>query len=384
MAQRQANEGAACERVWMRAALPGEVGEEPEAVAAGRHGIGPSQEHVVAGARRHRIAEPAQAAGRRQHDRHHVPSSRHGMAEGMDPPARVEERPIGAGEDDPRRPQRERGGAGRHRTDPDPIGRLVTAAGHDRRARPQPGLGRRCIGHAPGHLRPFEGARQPGRRDAQRLQHDRGPVARRQVEQQRAGRIGLVDRMLAGQLEANVVLGQQHMGDPRPHLRLVLADPEQLRRREAGQRVVAGDLDQPLRPDRLADRVAFRGRALVVPQDGGAQHRVGGVQDDGPVHLSGEPNPLDLLRPRPCLAEHGPNRCHRAGPPVARILLAPQRPGGGQAVGGLADAAHHAVAIDQDGLGGGGRDVEPEDEAHGRQVVSLRRRRPRRWPRCAR
>ena len=47
------------------------------------------------------------------------------------------------------------------------------------------------------------------------------------------------------------------MGDARPHVRLVLRDPEQLGRGEAGQCVVAGDLDQPLRADRRADLVAL-------------------------------------------------------------------------------------------------------------------------------
>ena len=124
-----------------------------------------------------------------------------------------------------------------------------------------------------GHLRPLERRRHPRGVDAQRVEHHRRPVAGGEVEQQRPGAVGLVERVSAGQPVADVVLGQQHVGDAGPDLRLVLANPDQLGGGEPGQRVVAGDLDEPLRADGRADLVALGGRALVVPQDRRPQDR---------------------------------------------------------------------------------------------------------------
>ncbi len=55
-------------------------------------------------------------------------------------------------------------------------------------------------------------------------------------------------------------------------LGLVAAEPEELRRGEPRERPVAGQGDQPLEPDALLDLGALGGRALVVPEDRGADH----------------------------------------------------------------------------------------------------------------
>jgi hypothetical protein len=99
--------------------------------------------------------------------------------------------------------------------------------------------------------------------------------------------------VLAGQLQPNEVLGQEHVGDPRPGLGLVIANPHELRGREPGDRVVARDLDEPLRPDHLADQVALRGGPLVVPQDRRAEHPVRGIEQDRAMHLSRQAHRLD-------------------------------------------------------------------------------------------
>ena len=56
---------------------------------------------------------------------------------------------------------------------------------------------------------------------------------------------------LAGQAEADVVLGQQELARLGEDLRLVVAHPEDLGRAEAGERRVAGQLDRPVAPDRV-------------------------------------------------------------------------------------------------------------------------------------
>ena len=133
------------------------------------------------------------------------------------------------------------------------------------------------------------------------------PVARGEVEQDRAGAVGLVDGVLAGQAQPQVVLGQQDVGGPRPHVGLVVADPDELRGGEAGQGVVAGDRDQPLRPDRGADRVALGRGPLVVPEDRRPEHAVGVVEQHQPVHLAGQPDRDDVVA-RHARRRPGPTR----------------------------------------------------------------------------
>ena len=112
------------------------------------------------------------------------------------------------------------------------------------------------------------------------------------------GAVGLVEGVVAGQPQAQVVLGQEDVGRPGPHLGLMVADPDELRRGEPGQRVVAGDLDQPLATDRRADRVAFGRGPLVVPQDRRAEDPVGLVEQHQPVHLAGQPDRDDVVTRR--------------------------------------------------------------------------------------
>ena len=84
VAERQADERAAGQRVRVRAALARQVRQEEQAVAAGGDLGRRRDELVELDARRQRVAEPAQAAGRRQHHRHHVPAPGDRVAEGVD------------------------------------------------------------------------------------------------------------------------------------------------------------------------------------------------------------------------------------------------------------------------------------------------------------
>ena len=94
MGQRQADETAAGVGIGVRRPLAGEVGQEEQALAAGRHGFGLFRQQVVdfclsplglghVGLAQ-RVAEPLQrAAGRKVHA-HHVPLAAHRVAEGVD------------------------------------------------------------------------------------------------------------------------------------------------------------------------------------------------------------------------------------------------------------------------------------------------------------
>ena len=94
-----------------------------------------------------------------------------------------------------------------------------------------------------------------------------------------------VGRTLGRQTEPDVVLRQEHVRDSPEDVRLVPAKPEQLRRGEARQRAVAGQLHEARKPDPLLDLGALELGPLVVPEDRGAQHAGLLVEDDKPVHL---------------------------------------------------------------------------------------------------
>jgi len=123
--------------------------------------------------------------------------------------------------------------------------------------------------------------------------------------------------VLIGELETDVVLGQQDVRDAPVDLGLVLGQPQQLGRGEPGQRSVAGQLHEPIEADALLDLLTLRLRAPVVPQDRGAQRTASRVERDEPVHLAREPDAggvggVELLED-----------LRRPAPPVLGILLAP-------------------------------------------------------------
>ena len=90
MARGQPDERAAGQRIGVRAALAGRYGRKSRPSLPGRHVGRPSSTRSPnATPGRQRVAEPAQAAGRRQHHRHHVPPPGHGVAERVDAAVRA-------------------------------------------------------------------------------------------------------------------------------------------------------------------------------------------------------------------------------------------------------------------------------------------------------
>ena len=92
--------------------------------------------------------------------------------------------------------------------------------------------------------------------------------------------------MVAGQLQAHVVLGQEDVGGFGEDGRFVMRQPEKLGGGQAGHGGDAGDLAEV--GDGGFKGLALGGGAAVVPQDRGAQGAVGRVQQDGAMHLAGE------------------------------------------------------------------------------------------------
>ena len=207
---------------------------------------------------------------------------------------------------------------------------------------------------------------QPSARDLERLADLLRPRARGDVEEQRAGGVGGVDRALAGEPEAHVVLGQEHVRDPGVRIGLVAPQPEQLRRGESRQGAVARQLDQASQPDARLDLGALRRSALVVPEDRGPDHVAVRVEADEPVHL-----PRQADRPRGQPRQAG----LRGAPPVVGILLRPAGLRRRERIALLGCGEHLAARGDRDPLDAGRADVDADQCEFTRQA---RRRRARR------
>ncbi len=160
------------------------------------------------------------------------------------------------------------------------------------------------------------------------------------------------------------------------HVRLVVAQPEQFRRREARERAVARQRGQPREPERRLDLAALGAGALVVPDDRRPQHAVIGVERDQAVHLTGEPDALRRTGGGAQPREHGLRR----PPPILRILLSPAGARRRQRIPGIRGRDDATVGIEGEPLDAAGADVQPE-YAHGRcaeRPLSLMRPGPRR------
>jgi hypothetical protein len=164
--------------------------------------------------------------------------------------------------------------------------------------------------------------------------------------------------VLAGQLQAHVVLGQQDVLDARVDVGLVLREPQQLGRGEARERAVAGQLHEPREADPRLDLVALRLRAPVVPQDRRPQRAIGAVERDEPVHLARQPDTRGARGVE--LLQH----LGSAAPPVLGVLFAPPGARRRQRVGALGDREHRAALVDREALDRRGADVEPDEARH--------------------
>ena len=118
-----------------------------------------------------RVPEPPEAAGRRQHHSHHVPSFGHRVTERMEPALRIDERSVGGGEHDPRGSEREGDDTGHDGSHAHGGGGLIASARDHRRSRAQPGRLRGLRRDRARDRRPFVRPGEPGTVDPERLDH---------------------------------------------------------------------------------------------------------------------------------------------------------------------------------------------------------------------
>ena len=289
-----------------------------------------------------------------------MPHARHRMAESVQPAFRLDIRLGGRRKYHARGAQSQRNDARYDCPSAHAARRLISAAGHHRGAGPQSSERRSLCRDLPRDLRPFVAFRQPLGRDVQRGQHLRRPIATLQIEEQHAGPVGLVHRVLAGQPETHVVLRQQDVRGAGVDLRLVFAHPEDLRRREAGQHLVAGEGEQPVEAKPLGDLVALLTRALIVPEDRRPEHPIVAVEHRQPVHLAGHADGAHIVAGRARLCQRAADAGSRAFPPLMRILLRPERAGRGDGQLGGRAGDHCPLLIDQQRLSARRRDIYAE------------------------
>ncbi len=145
------------------------------------------------------------------------------------------------------------------------------------------------------------------------------------------------------------------------------ADPEELGGRETGQGRVGDQPDQRLATAGFRlDLVAFGRRALIVPEQGGADHLAGRIKEDRAVHLAAQADPATSRRLEPARA---------SGPARPSCLVASHQssgscsdqPGRGWSHGYSADAEARIVPLLVDGqrLGPGRTDVDSQRDTHG-------------------
>ena len=206
-------------------------------------------------------------------------------------------------------------------------------------------------------LRRLVHGREPFARNRERVCDFLGPAPAGDVEEQRARRVGDVGRVLPGEAQPDVVLGQQDVADPGVDVRLVPSQPQQLRSGEARKRTVARQRDQTLEPEQLLDLGALGACALVVPEDRRTKHAIRFVEADEAVHLAREPHAgrLDAERRQRLLARL---------PPVLGILLRPARLRRRERVALLGRGDHVARRRDRKRFHAGRPDVDPDEVFH--------------------
>ena len=364
VSQRQADECATSQRIRVRAPLAAQVWQEEEAVLPAAS-TSPAEAARVAEllAGGQCIAEPAQASRGRQHHGHEVPPSGDRMAEGMHSAVRLVDGLFVAAKITPDVPAKGQPIPGND-AHADGVRRLVAAARDDGRPGAQAGRLGGFRRDRSGHLRTLEGGRQPRWVERKRSEEIRRPVACREVEQQRPGSIGLVHGVLARQPVAGRSPWAAGRGRPGPDIGLVVADPDQLRGGQPGERVVAGDRDQALAPDaagsgRIRRRSAGRSRGSLAggPRRPHRAARAPCICPVSPTATTSSPDapaaartaPIAAIAPRPTKAR-GPARSREAWGVRSRTRDADRRA--------------PRPPVDQDGLGRRRRDVDPEDEAH--------------------
>ena len=220
---------------------------------------------------------------------------------------------------------------------------IATASGDAYRAI-QPPLRKALGGELPRRIAPFnKGGHLVGPHTAFLQQLGR-PCPRAHIKPTGASGVRHVHRHFSRQPVAQIILWQQHLGDTRENIRLMLGHPHKLGGRKPGKDDIAGN-----RPEIRVrvQRFGRLGRAGVVPQDAGPQHFASGIQQHRAVHLARQANALEPRPACPRLCPQARHRCRAGVQPIGRGLLGPASLWVRYAIAALGHRLHRAARIHQ-------------------------------------
>ena len=364
---RQADESAAGIGVQQGAALAHQVRQEDEAVGANRRllsllihqdvGIGVHFLGSVDLSLAESIAVPLQGQTGSQRAAHHGVGTGNGSAEGVYTALRIDLHLVGVSEHNTGCADGGEGLAFHHNAGTHSSSGIVTSAASNGSASDQTGHLSGFAGDIASHVRAFGQAGHQVIVDVQGIEDLLGPAAVGHVQQVGAAGVAHFGSVLAGQLEAHIVLGQQNVANLGPQFRLVLAHPQDLTSGEAGESGVGGDLDQTLTADGVGDLVALVLSTAIAPQNGFAQHVAIRIQQHQTMHLAADTQTLDVGSIHAALLDDGADGVAGSIPPIFGSLLSP-------AVLGLMEGIFDgfagnrlAVHIEQHGFGTGSTKV---------------------------
>ena len=304
----------------MRRPLATQIGEEEQAIRAWGRAGRQRAELVIADGAAKDVAPPAQRCARGQRHRHQVIALRHRMTEGMQPSGSINGELFGMRKEHAAASDRGADPARRDNAGADRGGRVVTGPRrHGKICRQSQLAGDR--GKQPAtDLGALQHLGHPVRWNVEGGQDLRRPIAAADVEEQGSRCVGHVARQFTGELHPDEIFGQEHVAQMAILDRLDVTKPENLRRLEAGQCRVTGDLDQPVSAHTLGDDLALRCRSLIVPEQRWPDHLAALIEKDRAMHLPCEPNAGNIAaRLGSDAAEHLAAR----RPPIGGVLLGP-------------------------------------------------------------
>ena len=247
------------------------------------------------------------------------------MTKGVYAAGRIVLRLVAVGEDDARSSQRAGDHAGLHDSIADSAGRLIAAATNHRRTGFEPGLLRGLRSNLAGDVARFVNRGQDFAIQLERFHHFERPASLDDIEQRGTGGIGNIAREIAGELKADVIFRQQHFPDALKIGRLIVADPQQLRQREAGEHGIGGVAQHRFFAHSAVDEIHLWLAALIAPDERRPDHPMRRIQNHQPVHLPGQSHAADILARDFGFCKYAADGLPRGIPPILRPLLGPQR-----------------------------------------------------------
>ncbi len=205
-------------------------------------------------------------------------------------------------------------------------GGLIARAGNYGRAERETGSRRRGRMYPAGDRARLVNIRQDRPLQSEAAHHAFRPLPVRHIEERRAAGIRNIGREIAAELEAQIVFGKQHGAHGAELLRFVVAHPQQLWQREAGENGIRGIAQHGAEAELRIDEIDLRLAALVAPDERGPNYLPLLVEQHKPVHLAGETDAAHRASIDAGLAQHALNRQLPGAPPVFGRLLGPHGP----------------------------------------------------------